>query len=68
MENFTENFGWIEILFTAVVALGFGGWQYWSVSREIERDKQAKREQEAREAASGEAAGHAVGEHELDDR
>ena len=63
MENFTENFGWIEILFTALVAFGFGGWQYWSVSREIERDKQAKRERD-----SAAASGHAVGEHELDDR
>ena len=63
METLGTHFGWIEILFTAVVALGFGGYQYWSVSREIERDKQAKRE--AEESA---AAGHAVGEHELDDR
>ena len=28
---------------TALVALGFGIWQYWSVSREIKRDKDAKR-------------------------
>ena len=27
----------------SLVALGFGGWQYWSVSREIKRDKDAKR-------------------------
>ena len=63
MEALSTHFGWIEILFTAVVALGFGGYQYWSVSREIERDKQAKRE--AEESA---ATRHAVGEHELDNR
>ena len=63
METLSENFGWIEILFTALVAFGFGGYQYWSVSREIERDKQAKRD-----AKSSSGAGHAVGEHELDDR
>lgn len=63
MESIGENFGWIEILFTAVVALGFGGWQYWSVSREIKRDKQARRDRE-----SSDDAGHPVGKHELDDR
>ena len=64
MEAMSTHFGWIEIVFTAVVALGFGGYQYWSVSREIERDKAAKRE--AEESAAG--SGHPVGEHELDDR
>ena len=63
MEMMSEHFGWIEILFTAIVAFGFGGWQYWSVSREIERDKQKKRDE-----ASGAGAGHTVGEHELDNR
>ena len=63
METLSTHFGWIEILFTAVVALGFGGYQYWSVSREIERDKQARRE-----AEESSTAGHPVREHELDDR
>lgn len=63
MESLSENFGWIEIVFTALVAFGFGGYQLWSVSREIERDKRAKRD-----AESSASAGHAVGEHELDDR
>ena len=63
MSGFAEHFGWVEILFTALVAFGFGGWQYWSVSREIERDKQARRD-----AESGDDPRHAVGEHELDDR
>ena len=48
MERFGEHFGWIEIVFTAVAALGFAGWQYWSVSREIRRDKEEK-EREARD-------------------
>ena len=51
MGNFGEHFGWIEIVLTAVVALGFGGWQYWSVSREIKRDREAR----ARENHDGEA-------------
>ena len=64
MEMLGENFGWIEILFVAIVAFGFGGWQYWSVSREIERDKQKKRD----DASTTAGTGHTVGEHELDDR
>ncbi len=54
----SEHFGWIEIVFTGIVALGFGIWQYWSVSREIRRDKEQ----------SGAASRHPVGKHELDDR
>ncbi len=62
MEMLSENFGWIEILFVALVAFGFGGWQLRSVNREIERDKQKKRDK----ASTG--SGHPVREHELDDR
>ncbi|QZH75046.1 MAG: hypothetical protein JY451_15610 [Erythrobacter sp.] len=62
MNSVGENFGWIEILFTASIALGFGFYQLWSVNREIAREKQAKRED------SAPSAGHPVGEHELDDR
>lgn len=36
------NYGWIEIIFVAVVALGLGFWQLWSVSREIKRDRAKK--------------------------
>lgn len=54
-----ENFGWIEIAFVALVAFSFGFYQLWSVNREIKRDREAK---------SARDAGHAVGEHELDDR
>lgn len=61
MSSLGEHFGWVEIVFTALVAFGFGFYQLWSVNREIARDKEKKRRD------SG-AAGHAVGQHELDDR
>lgn len=60
-ETMQEHFGWIEIVLVAVVAFGFGGYQLWSVSREIKRDREAKDRESAR-------SGHPVGEHELDDR
>ena len=40
--DFSEHFGWIEILFVALVAFGFGFYQLWSVNREIARDKEKK--------------------------
>jgi hypothetical protein len=55
-----QHFGWIEIAFTGVLAVGFGVWQLWSVNREIAKDKAAK--------DSTGSAGHPVREHELDDR
>jgi hypothetical protein len=36
------NYGWIEIIFVAAVALGLGFWQLWSVTREIKRDREKK--------------------------
>lgn len=36
-----ENFGWIEIVVFAGIALGFGLWQLRSINREIAKDKQA---------------------------
>ncbi len=62
MSDFSEHFGWVEIVFTAVIALGFGFYQLWSVNREIAKDK------EKAEEDSSAGAGHAVREHELDDR
>lgn len=56
-----EHYGWVEIVFTAAIALGFGGWQLWSVNREIAKDREAK----ARDSTD---SGHPVGEHRLDDR
>jgi hypothetical protein len=34
-----DNLGFIEIIFSGAVALGFGFWQLWSINREIARDK-----------------------------
>jgi hypothetical protein len=45
------NFAIVEVMFTAAVALGFGGYQLWSINREIARDQEKKAE---RERASGE--------------
>lgn len=53
MSNFSEHFGWVEIVFTAVIALGFGIYQLWSVNREIARDD-AARKTEAPEPGSSE--------------
>lgn len=35
-----ENYGFIEIIFSAVVVLGLGFWQLWSINREIAKDKE----------------------------
>ena len=34
--------GWIEIVFTAAVAIGFGVYQLWLVNREIRRDREKR--------------------------
>ena len=39
------NYGWIEVVFVAAIALGLGFWQLWSINREIARDR-AKRDQD----------------------
>jgi hypothetical protein len=54
------EYGWIELVVVGALALGFGGWQLWSVNREIARDRAARR--------SARPPGHAEGEHPLDDR
>lgn len=63
-----QNWGWIEILFTAAVALGFGIWQLVSVNREIARDRATKAAQETTDPASASGAGHAEGQQGLDNR
>ena len=35
-----DNYGWIEIVFVGVVALGLGFWQLWSINREIAKDRE----------------------------
>ena len=39
------NYGWVEVIFVALVALGIGGWQLVSINREIARDR-AKKDEE----------------------
>jgi len=60
-----QHYGWIEIVFSAVIALGFGVWQLVSINREIARDKAAK---DKSGPASASGAGHPEGQHDLDDR
>lgn len=57
-----DNYGWIEIIFVAVVALGFGFWQLWSINREIAKDKAKARAaiQARRDQAGGETMVHGV--------
>jgi hypothetical protein len=49
--------GIIEGAITFVVVIGFCAYQYWATNRSIAADK-----------ASARDAGHAEGEHQLDDR
>lgn len=42
-----DNLGWIEIVFSGAVALGFGFWQLWSVNREIAKDKEKAAQRQA---------------------
>ncbi len=44
MNSMSEHFGWVEIVFTAFIALGFGIYQLWSVNREIAKDKAKKQD------------------------
>lgn len=46
-----NNYGWIEIVFVGVVALGLGFWQLWSVNREIAKDKEKAAAKEAERKA-----------------
>ena len=51
-----DNFGWIEIVFSGAVALGFGFYQLWSVNREIAKDKEEAAAKQAEEKLSSEDA------------
>ena len=37
-----DNYGLVEMVFVLALALGFGGWQLWSVNRDIAKDKARK--------------------------
>lgn len=54
------NFGLYDLGIVVVVVLGIGGYQLWSVSRDVAKDR-------ARKAAPSGRAGHPVREHPLDD-
>lgn len=45
------NMGWIEIVLFYGVAIGFGAWQWWSVSKRLEKTKA----EEARKRAEAES-------------
>ncbi len=52
IENFTENFGWIEIALFYGIAIGVCFWQWAKMRREV-REMRAEREaREAEEAAA----------------
>ena len=48
------NFGWIELVFFYGLAISFGLWQYWSVSRDLKRTKEEKAKAEAEKDAGSE--------------
>lgn len=43
-----DNYGLVEMIFVLALALGFGGWQLWSVNRDIAKDKAKKSAEEAK--------------------
>jgi len=55
------HLGIIEMVLSGGLMLGFCGWQYWSMTRQIARDKREREKSTPR-------AGHSEGEHRLDDR
>ena len=57
--------GLLDLAIAGVPVILFCVWQLVSVNREIARDKAAKA---PRDDVSPKGAGHAVGEHRLDDR
>ena len=61
-----QNFGWIEIVVFAGIALGFGFWQLISINREIARDKAGKQAATKPASDSPTSPGHAEGQHHLD--
>ncbi len=46
-------YGWVEIIFVGVVALGLGFWQLWSINREIARDRAKDGEKAAKDKGDG---------------
>ncbi|MEO1045516.1 MAG: hypothetical protein AAFX04_08770 [Pseudomonadota bacterium] len=44
-----NSLGFIEMAIFSALMLGFVGWQYWSVSREIAKDKEKAAQKAAEE-------------------
>ncbi|MEM1132899.1 MAG: hypothetical protein AAGH53_08185 [Pseudomonadota bacterium] len=40
------NFGLIELIGFFAIVMGFLGWQYWSITRDIAKDKEKKDEED----------------------
>ena len=51
IENFTENFGWIEIALFYGIAIGVCFWQWWKMRKEV---REMRAEREAKERAEAE--------------
>ena len=52
-KNFTDNLGWLEIVFFYSIAIGVCVWQWWKMRREV---REMRAEREAREAREAEEA------------
>lgn len=61
------NMGLIEIGMTFFLVIGFCAYQYWSMDRELKKDRAEREAREAAERESASRSGHAVREHELDE-
>ncbi len=55
MENFTQNFGWLELVFFYGIALGVCYWQWAKMRREV-REMRAEREAKEAEDKAEESA------------
>ncbi|XUU61788.1 hypothetical protein ACRAQ6_05825 [Erythrobacter sp. HA6-11] len=66
IENFTENYGWIEIAFFYSIALGFAAQQIWKMDREIKKDKAKAAAKKAEEEAAKASANSASDEPKHD--
>jgi flagellar biosynthesis/type III secretory pathway M-ring protein FliF/YscJ len=53
MENFTENFGWLEIAFFYGIVISVCFWQWWKMRKEV---REMRAEREAREAEEKQAS------------
>ena len=64
----TGVLGLLDLMIAGAPVIIFCVWQLVSVNRAIPKDRTAKDPPSPPDVASPEGAGHAVGEHRLDDR